>query len=76
MEFIERLPLNKLHYLLSLSFKEYKPLDKSSAKNDTERKDNYNKMRTLCESFIKANGTIKRLYKFTGNDAIYRKSEN
>jgi hypothetical protein len=68
MEFIERLPLEKLHYLLSLSFKEYKPLDKSSSKNDEERKDNYNKMRNICESFIKANGTIKRLYKFTGDN--------
>lgn len=68
MEFIERLPLVKLHYLLSLSFKEYKPLDKSSSKNDDERKDNYNKMRNICESFIKANGTIKRLYKFTGDN--------
>jgi hypothetical protein len=68
MEFIERLPLVKLHYLLSLSFKDYKPYDKSSSKNEDERKDNYNKMRNVCESFIKTNGTIKRLYKFTGDN--------
>jgi hypothetical protein len=66
MEFIERLPLDKLHYLNTLSFKQYKPYDKSSSKNEDERKDNYNKMKTLCDNFIKANGTIKRLYKFTG----------
>lgn len=68
MEFIEKLPLVKLHYLLSLKFSEYKQYDKSSAKNDEERKNNFEKMRKFCESFIKANGEIKRLYKFTGNN--------
>jgi hypothetical protein len=66
MEFIERIPLTKLHYLLTLSFKEYKQYDKSSSKNDDERKKNYEKMRNFCNNFIKANGEIKRLYKFTG----------
>jgi hypothetical protein len=65
MEFIERIPLVKLHYLLTLSFKDYKPYDKSS-KNDEERKKNYEKMRNFCNNFIKANGEIKRLYRFTG----------
>lgn len=67
MEFVERLPLKKLHYLLTLKFAEYKTYDKSSSKNDDERKKNYDKMRKFCETFIKANGEIKRLYKFTGN---------
>jgi hypothetical protein len=66
MEFIERIPLDRLHYLLTLSFKEYKQFDKSSSKNDEERKKNYDKMRNFSENFIKANGEIKRLYKFTG----------
>jgi hypothetical protein len=68
MEFVERIPLLKLNYLLSLKFSEYKQYDKSSAKNDDERKTNFEKMRKFCESFIKANGEIKRLYKFTGNN--------
>lgn len=67
MEFVERIPLKKLHYLLTLKFNEYKAYDKASAKNDDERKKNYEKMRRFCETFIKANGEIKRLYKFTGN---------
>jgi hypothetical protein len=67
MEFVERLPLKKLHYLLTLKFSEYKTYDKSSSKNDDERKKNYEKMRKFCENSIKANGEIKRLYKFTGN---------
>lgn len=66
MEFVERIPLKKLHYLLTLKFNEYKAYDKSSSKNDDERKKNYEKMRKFCECFIKANGEIKRLYKFTG----------
>lgn len=68
MEFVERIPLKKLHYLLTLKFSEYKTYDKSSSKNDDERKKNYEKMRRFCESFIKANGEIKRLYKFTGSN--------
>lgn len=66
MEFIERIPLIRLHYLLTLSFKQYKQFEKSSSKNDEERRKNYEKMRHFCENFIKANGEIKRLYKFTG----------
>jgi hypothetical protein len=73
MEFIERIPTIRLHYLLTLSFKEYKQHDKSSSKNDDERKKNYDKMRSFCENFIKANGEIKRLYKFTGD---HKWSEN
>lgn len=73
MEFIERIPDIRLHYLLTLNFKEYKQHDKASAKNDEERKKNYEKMRNFCESFIKANGEIKRLYKFTGD---HKWSEN
>jgi len=66
MEFFERLPLIKLHYLKSLTFKQYKEYDKSSAKNEEERKKNYEKLQRFCDNFIKANGQIKRLYKFTG----------
>jgi hypothetical protein len=68
MEFIERLPLDKLHYLRTLTFKEYKQYDKSSSKNDEERKKNYEKLQKFCDNFIKANGEIKRLYKFTGGN--------
>lgn len=67
MEFIERLPIKELHFLAHMSFKDYKPYDKSSSKNDDERRKNYDKMINTCNSFIKANGEIKRLYKFTGN---------
>lgn len=68
MEFYERLPLNKLHYLNSLDFSNYKLLDIDSGKKLDERKKNFEKMKNLCRSFIKANGQIKRLYKFTGDN--------
>ena len=66
MQFIERLPLIKLHYLQSLTFKQYKDYDKESSKNEEERKKNFDKLKTFCDNFIKANGEIKRLYRFTG----------
>jgi hypothetical protein len=68
MEFYERLPLQKLHFLNSLDFSQYKELNIDSGKKLDERKKNYEKMKNLCYSFIKANGQIKRLYKFTGDN--------
>ena len=67
MEFIERLPLVKLHYLNSLTFKEFKPFCKTDAKNDDERKIQHKLLQQFCSNAIKANGQMKRLYKFTGN---------
>ena len=69
MEFIERLPLVKLHYLNSLTFKDFKPFCKSDAKNDDERKIQHKLLQQFCSNAIKANGQMKRLYKFTGNKA-------
>jgi hypothetical protein len=68
MEFIERINLREAHFLANMTFKEYKPYDKSSTKNEEERKKNYEKMVNTCNAFIKANGEIKRLYKFTGSN--------
>lgn len=67
MEFIERLPLIKLHFLNSLTFKEFKPFCKSDAKNNEERKIQHKLLQQFCSNTIKANGQMKRLYKFTGN---------
>ena len=66
MEFIERLPLIKLHFLNSLTLKEFKPFCKSDAKNDEERKLQHQHLKQFCSNAIKANGQMKRLYKFTG----------
>ena len=68
MEFIERLPLLKLQYLKSLSFKQYKTFASKSATNDEDRKIQFDNLKKFCDNAIKANGEIKRLYKFTGNN--------
>ena len=49
MELVERLPLDKIHYLNSLTFKQYKDWNicKSSSKNDDERKIQFNNMKSL-----------------------------
>jgi hypothetical protein len=51
-----------------MTFKEYKQYEKADVKNDDERKKNFDKLKRLCDNFIKANGEIKRLYKFTGGN--------
>ena len=69
MEFIERLlPILKLQYLKSLSFKQYKPFSIKSASNDEDRKVQFDILKKFCDNAIKANGEIKRLYKFTGTN--------
>ena len=68
MEFIERLPLVKLQYLKSLSFRQYKLIASKSATNDEERKIQFDILKKFCDNAIKANGEIKRLYKFTGDN--------
>jgi P4 family phage/plasmid primase-like protien len=67
MELTERLPLDKINYLNSLTFKQYKELDisKSSCKNDAERKIQFNIMKSFCETNIKTRGQTKRIYSFT-----------
>lgn len=65
MEFIERIPADRLHFLKTLTYKDFRAIDKG-AKNEEERKKNYEKMRSFCDHFLKANGEIKRLYKYTG----------
>lgn len=69
MEFIERADLTRLHYLITMTFKDYKQHTAgSSAKNDDERKKNFDKMKSYVSSMIKASGEMKRLYKFTGGN--------
>ena len=68
MEFIERLPLLKLQYLKSLSFRQYKSFASKSATNDEDRKIQFDILKNFCDNAIKANGEIKRLYKFTGHN--------
>lgn len=66
MELVERIPLDRIHYLNSLNFKQCKELDLyKSCKNDEERKIQFNIMKSFCETNIKTRGETKRIYSFT-----------
>ena len=67
MELTERIPLEKIHYLNSLSFKQYKELGlcKSSCKNEEERIKQFNIMKSFCQTNIKTRGETKRIYSYT-----------
>lgn len=69
MEFIERVPLERCHYALTISLKEYKSiLQKRSVKMSLDDiEPYYNQMRDFCKDMIKSNGEMKRLYKFSGS---------
>jgi len=67
MEIIERIPLERLKFLTTLQFSDFKALElcKSSSKNDDERKQNYNYLMSYCNGLIKAKGEMKRAYTYT-----------
>ena len=67
MELIEKIPLNRLEYLSTLTFADFKSLGlfKTSSKNDDDRKQNYNYLMSYCQGLIKAKGQMKRAYTFT-----------
>jgi len=67
MELIERIPLEKIHYLNSLNFKHFKDMEicKSSCKNDDDRKVQFNIIKSFCETNLKTRGETKRIYSYT-----------
>jgi hypothetical protein len=67
MELIERIPLDKINFLNSLTFKQFKQFEifKSSCKNEEERKIQFNILKSFCQTNIKTRGETKRIYSFT-----------
>jgi len=67
MEFVERISLEIIHYLNSLTFKCFKDMEicKSSCKNDDDRKTQFNILKSFCETNLKTRGETKRIYAFT-----------
>jgi len=67
MELIERMPLDKINFLNSLTFKQFKQFEifKSSCKNEEERKIQFNILKSFCLTNIKTRGETKRIYSFT-----------
>ena len=70
MEFYERFNEEQLiafHYIKTLSIKQLKELGVCKGNNEEERKAYYKYIMNYCDGIIRANGEIKRLYKFTGS---------
>lgn len=67
MEVIEKIPLIRLQYLITLTFSDFKSLNlfKSESKNDDDRRQNYNYLISYCQGLIKSKGEMKRAYTFT-----------
>jgi hypothetical protein len=71
MEIIERIPIREIFYLNTLTFKQYKNIVKSSAKNEDERKANYNILKNFCKTNIKTDGITRRIYTHTLNSPSF-----
>jgi hypothetical protein len=65
MQLTEKLPLQKIHFLNQLSFKDFKKYCGTSAKNEEERQKQYEMLQWFCKSNIKSKGQMTRLYAFT-----------
>jgi hypothetical protein len=64
MELIERISTDKIAFLKSMDFKEFKRYS-MKCKNDDERKVKFNMMKAFCAAHIKARGEIRRIYSYT-----------
>lgn len=70
MNLVEKVDLRKIHYLNSLTFKEYKTNVNSSKKTDKDLKVLYDKLKNYCEEMIKGKGEFKRTYHHTLNTPL------
>lgn len=64
MELIERLPLREINFLNEMDLKIFKQYS-SNCKNEDERKQKFEMMKSFCYSNIKTRGEIKRVYSYT-----------
>jgi hypothetical protein len=72
MELIEKIPLQRLQFLSTVSFSDFKTagLCKTDAKNDDDRKQNYNYVMSYVKGLIKAKGEMKRAYTYTDSTPL------
>ncbi len=60
---IERIPLDKIHYLNSLTLEQFKDYNKPTTKDKLKLK--YEMMKSFCQTNIKTKVLTKRIYFFT-----------
>ena len=64
MELVERLPLERIHYLDSLTYQQVAPLY-PRCKNEKERQIKFRIMKEFCRTNIRTRGETKRIYSYT-----------
>jgi hypothetical protein len=64
MELIERLPLREINFLNDMEMKTFRQYS-TNCKNDDERKEKFEMMKSYCKNAIKTKGEIKKCYSFT-----------
>lgn len=69
MQFVERIQLDKIHYLNSLSYEEFKAIS-LSCKNEEERRRKYVALKHFCTSNLKNQGVTTRTYAFSADTPL------
>ena len=64
MELIERLPLREINFLNDMEMKTFRSFTEN-CKNEDERKEKFDMMKTYCKNAIKTKGEITKCYSFT-----------
>jgi hypothetical protein len=65
MEFVERVPLNRLQFVQAMTLKEFKQYC-SHINNDKALRQVFDQAKEYCRAMAKAKGQMKKLYVFTG----------
>ena len=65
MELTERLPIDKVKFLNSMTYADFKKYAKASSKNEEERIKQFDIMKSFCATNIKCRGEVKRIYSYT-----------
>jgi hypothetical protein len=71
MEFIGRLPIHEIQYLLTLSLAEFKKHCKQ-CKNNEESKKQYSIMKSFCETNMKNDDATNRMHSYSEETQVYK----
>ena len=63
----ERLPIRELKYLLSIDYDTFKLYGKSIYKNESDRKNHFDQLKSFCSKSLKTNGVTEHNYYYSKN---------